>query len=284
MAVTQVSSLNSLFNLIQERARFTARHTSLMVNLVNVVNASGWMDRKVATRPTITAVTVGEAQDYNSPTTFGRTALATLTPDEVIAQITLTDRAMETDPDGARQDAEVEMGGAIGTKVDTDLVGLFSSFSTDKGDGANNTFTFSNFAAGVAVVDFNKARQFGPLSAVLHPYHWHDIWVELGTPAATYTNLQDVTVQALRDYYVDRLLNVNIYTDGNIAIDGSGDAISGCFGARAIMLDVRKPIMVEAQRNASARSWELNVSMGYAYGLIHSGEGVKYTADATEPA
>lgn len=284
MAVTQVSSLNSLFNLIQDRARFTARHRSLMVNLVQVVNAQGWMDRKIATRPTVSAVQVAETEDFNSPTTFGRTALATLTPQEVIAQVVLTDRALTTDPDGARMDAEMEMGGAIGTKVDTDLVGLFSSFDSDKGDGAGNTFTMANFAAGVAVVDFNKARQFGALSACLHPYHWHDLWTELGTPAATYTNLQDVTSEALRDYYVDRLLNVNIYTNGNIAIDASDDAVSGIFGARAIMLDVRKPITVEPERDASARAWELNASMGYAYGVVHSNEGVYLTADATEPA
>lgn len=284
MAVTTTSDLNNLFNLIYERARFVARHRTLMANLVDVKNATGWMERKVPTRPSVAAVSVGESQDYNSPTTFGTTNLATITPGEVIAQVVLTDILMETDPSGAQSDAEMELGGAVATKLDTDLVSSFSSFASDKGDGAGNTFTMSNFSAGVAVVDYNKARQFGPLSAVLHPYHWYDLWVELGRPAATYANVGELTVEALRDYYVGRLMNVNIYTSGNIAIDGSDDAISGVFGARAIMLDIRRPFRLEPQRDASARAWEINGTMGYGYGVVHSDEGVYFTADATEPA
>lgn len=171
MAVTTVSDLSSLFNTIYERARFVARHTTLMANLVELKSATGRMDRNISTRPTVTAVDVAEASDYNSPTTFGKSTLATLTPGEVIAQVTLTDADMETDPDGAQRDAEVEMGGAIGTKIDTDLVTDFTNFTTDKGAGAGSAFTIATLAAGIAVVDFNKGRQFGPLSAVLHPYH-----------------------------------------------------------------------------------------------------------------
>lgn len=284
MAVTTTSDLNALFNLIYERARFVARHRTLMANLVDVKNATGWMDRKIPTRPTITAVSVGESQDYNSPTTFGLTNLATITPGEVIAQTVLTDRTMETDPNGAQFDAEMELGGAVATKLDTDLVGTFSSLGSDKGDGAGNAFTMSNFSAGVAVVDYNKAKQFGPLSAVLHPYHWYDLWVELGRPAATFANVGELTVEALRDYYVDRLLGVNIYTSGNIAVDGSDDAVSAVFGARAIMLDIRRAFRLETQRDATARAHELVATMGYGYGVVHSSEGVYFTADATEPA
>lgn len=284
MAVTAMADLNSLFNTIYERARLVARHRTLMVNLVEIRTADGWMDRKIPTRPSVTAVSVGETQDYNSPTTFGRTTLATLTPGEIVAQVALTDRALDTDPDGAQMDAEMELGGATATKLDTDLTSAFASFTTDKGAGAGATFTLANLAAGTAVVDFNKARQFGELSAVLHPYHWHDVWVELGRPAATYANVGDLTSEALRDYYVARLANVNIYTNGNIAVDGSSDAVSGVFGARAIMLDVRRPFRLETQRDASARSWELTGTMGYAYGAVHTNEGVKFTADATEPA
>lgn len=283
MAVTQVSDLNSLFNLIYERARFVARHQNLMANLVDNKSANGWMDRKVNTRPAVTAVSVGETQDYNNPTTFGLTNLATLTPGEVIAQVTLTDRDMETDPDSAVQDAEFEMGGAIATKIDVDLLSTFASFTTDKGS-AGAAMTMAKFAAANAVVTNNKARQFGGLNAVLHPYHWHDIWVELGQPAATYSDFSEVTVEALRDYYVDRLVNVSIYTSGNISVDGSDDAVSAVFGTRAIMLDTRRAFRGEHERDASARAWELNATAGYAYGIVHDAEGVKITADATEPA
>ena len=107
MAVTQVSDLNSLFNTIYERALFVAREMNLMASLVDQRSATGWMNRVVPIRPQITAVSVAETEDFNSPTTFGKSTKATLTPGEVIAQVVLTDRDMETDPDPAVSDASM---------------------------------------------------------------------------------------------------------------------------------------------------------------------------------
>lgn len=173
MAVTSVADLNSLFNNIYERAVFVARELNLMANLVDNRSAGGWMTRTTTIRPQVSAQSVGETQDFNAPTTFGKSSLATFTPGEVIAQVVLTDRDMETDPDSAVQDATLELGQAIATKIDQDLCADFTGFTTDKGDGANSTFTFAKFAAGIAVLGNNHARSYGGLNAVLHPYHWH---------------------------------------------------------------------------------------------------------------
>ena len=171
MAVTAVADLNGLFNTIYERALFVAREANLMSNLVTNKSATGWMDRNISIRPQVSAVSVGETEDFNSPTTFGKSTLATLTPGEIAAQVVLTDRDMETDPDGARTDAEFEMGMAMATKIDVDLLSTFSSFATDKGDGANTTATFAKFAAGCSVVrNVTKGSDGNPI-AVLHPYH-----------------------------------------------------------------------------------------------------------------
>lgn len=285
MAVTQVSELNSLFNTIYERALFVAREANLMTNLVTNVSARGWMTRNVSIRPQVSAVSVAETQDFNSPTTFGKSTLATLTPGEIMAQVVLTDQDLETDPDGARMDAEKELGMAVATKIDTDLCDLFSSFSTDKGVGAGSAATFASFAAGVSVVRNVTKNSDGEPNAVLHPYHWHDLWLELGKPAATYPDLQEVTTQALRDYYITTLLGgVRIFTTSNISVDSSDDAISGIFTRAAIWLDTRRPTRLEPDRDPSARAWELNINAGYAKGLVRSTYGVKYTNDATAPA
>lgn len=285
MAVTQVSDLTSLFNTIYERALFVAREANLMTSLVTNVSATGWMTRKFPIRPQVSAVSVGETEDFNSPTTFGTSNQATLTPGEIAAQVVLTDQDQETDPSGARMDAERELGMAVATKIDVDLLGLFSSFTTDKGTGAGNAATFAAFAAGVSVVNNVTKRSDGNAVAVLHPYTWHDIWLELGKPAATYPNLDQVTVQALQDYYVTSLLGgVRIFTSSNISTDASDDAISGIFTRSAIYLDTRRPMRMEPERDASARAWELNVNAGYAYGLVRSTYGVKFTNDVTAPA
>ena len=284
MAVTTVADLSGLFNTIYERALFVAREANLMTGLVNNVSATGWMNRVVPIRPQVTAISVAETQDFNSPTTVGKSALATLTPGEIAAQVVLTDRDVETDPDSARMDAEMEMGMAVATKIDVDLISLFTSFATDKGGGAGNSATLTDLAAARAVVQNTSKGSDGPISAVMHPYQWHDIWVELGQPAATYTNLQDFTTQALRDYWVANLVGVNIYTSSNISVDTGDDAIGAVFTRNAMWLDTRRAIRMEPERDASARAWELNINAGYAYGLVRSTYGVKFTTDAAEPA
>jgi hypothetical protein len=231
----------------------------------------------------VTAVSVGESEDFNSPTTFGKSNKATLTPGEAIAQVVLTDRDMETDPDPAVNDATMELGMSIATKVDVDLLALFDSFTTDKGDGAGSTATLANIAAGIAVLSNNKARQYGRINNVLHPYHWHDLWVELGQPS-TDVVASEIANQALRDYYVSNMLASDWYVSSNIAIDGSDDAVSGQFVRPALMLDTRRAPRLETERDASARATELNMTAGYAVGIVRQEFGVGFTADATEPA
>ena len=281
MAVSTVSSMNSLFSSIYEDALFVAREANIMTSLVRNYSATGWMNRVIGIYPTLSAASVGENVDYSNATEFTKTALATLTPGEVIAQVVLTDRRIDTDPDNARVDAAQELGNAIATKIDTDLASSFSSFTTDKGDGAGSAASIANFAAAISVLRNNKAPM--PIYAVVHPYHWHDIWIELGQPAANQSLLGDVANQALKDFYVGRWVNVQWFTNANIAVDGSDDAISGVFNPQAIGFDVRKAPTLEPERDASLRAWELNMSAGYGYGVIRTTFGVKFTADATEP-
>jgi hypothetical protein len=281
MAVSTTTSMNSLFNTIYEDALFVAREANIMTNLVRTFGARGWMNRVIGIYPTLSAESVGENVDYSNATEFTKTALATLTPGEIITQVILTDRRIDTDLDNARVDAAQEMGNAIATKIDTDLASTFDSFTTDKGDGAGNSATIANFAAAVSVL--RNAKTPMPIYAVAHPYHWHDIWIELGQPAANQALLGDVANQALRDFFVGRWVNVQWFVNANIAVDASDDAVSGVFNPQAIGFDVRKAPVMEPERDASLRAWELNMSAGYGYGVIRNSFGVGFTADATEP-
>jgi hypothetical protein len=282
MAVTAVSDLNSLFNTIYDNALFVAREQNLMAGLVDNRSATGWMNRVVPTRPAITAQTVAETQDFSAPTTFGRTTKATLTPGEVIAQVVLTDRDMETDPDSAMRDAQLELGASMATKIDVDLCSTFSSFTASKGT-ANTSLALANLGAALAVLGNAKARQYGQPVAVLHPYQWHDIWTVIGNPTGGSVNFDAMTSQALRDYYVGSLMGITIFTSANIAADSSDDAYGAVFVRPAIMLDTRRAIRFEEERDASARAWELNVTAGYAYGVVRDEFGVKILSDVSTP-
>lgn len=166
---SQVSDLNSLFAEIYEDALFVAREQNLMTNLVTNYSARGWMVRNLGIYPEIVAESVAEGEDFANPTVFSKTSLATLTPGEVIAQVVLTDRRVETDPDDARRDASTELGDAIGTKIDKDLVGLFSSLTTGVGT-ANTALTIDKMAAGISIL--RNAKAPNPLYVVLHPFGW----------------------------------------------------------------------------------------------------------------
>lgn len=173
MAVSTISDLNSLFNEIFEDSMFIVREQNIMTMLVRTFSAMGWQDRKFSIRPEVTAVTVGEGVDFSGATTWGKTLLATFTPAEIIDQVILTDRQIDTDPDSARQDAAFEMGNAITTKIDVDLCSTFDDFTTDKGAGAGSAATISSAAAAISVLRNKKIPN--PLYAVWHPYHWHNL-------------------------------------------------------------------------------------------------------------
>lgn len=169
MAITQYTSISSYVNTIYERAVLVAREGGLMPGLVSNYSAQGRMARTFVTRAQVSYETVADAADYSNPTTFSKSTVGTLTPAEVIAQFILTDANIESDPDGARNQAAQELGEEAAKKVDTDLVGIFSSFTTDTGT-ANSAFSTTILADAISTARAKYAPT-GQLRAVLHPYH-----------------------------------------------------------------------------------------------------------------
>ena len=282
MAITQYTSISSHLAMIYEDSVLVARDAGLMPSLVSGYSAQGRMTRTFSTRPEVSYEAVADAMDYSNPTTFGKTAGATLTPAELIAQFILTDANIESDPDGARNQAAQELGLAAAAKVDYDLVGVFSSFTTDTGT-ANSSFSTTIMADAISNLRDLSAPS-NALNAVLHPFHWHDVFLETGVPAATYANKDAMTTRALQDYWMANYLGVNVYTSAQIATDTADDAISAVFAPQAIAFDVRRAYRLEPERDASLRAWELNATMVYAVGLgERSTWGIKMTADATAP-
>lgn len=282
MAISTTSNLNSLYNDIFEDALFVARENTLMTQLVTTFSANNFYARKGGIYSTATTQTLTEGQDLSNAQTFEKTLKYTLTPYEKGAQFILTDQMVMNDPDNAQQAAAMELGSAMSQKIDTDLVDLFSSFNTDKGPGAGNTATIATFASAISFLRTNKAP-VQSLNVVVHPYHWHDIWTELGQPTTNMAFLGDTANQALRDFWVGRFLAVNWYISANISVDASDDAISGIFSSQALGFDSRIAPYLEYERDASLRATELNMIAGYAVGVLRQEFGVKYTADAAAP-
>lgn len=284
MAITTTADLNGLYNDIYERAIFVLRESNLMVQLVSNYSANNFYTRNLTTRGQFTVETVSEGVDYTNAQSFGKTLVGTLTPQERMVQAVITDIEIMNDPDNTVADASQEMGAGMAAKIDTDLLGVFASFTTDKGTGAGSAATLSSIAAGISVVQKRFGLHDGPINVVLHPYQWHDIWVLLGQPTANQALLGDVANEALKQYYVGNFVNARWFTSANITVDANDDAVGGIFTQSSIAFDSRIAPYMENERDASLRATEMNFVAAYAVGLGKRPTlGVKYTSDATEP-
>lgn len=280
MTDSTTTSLNSLFAEIYEGALFVAREQSLMPGLVTNYSATGMQNRNIGIYPTLTAQEVDEGTDYANATEWTKSSKMALTPKAVITQVVLTDQRIATDPDDARRDAAREMGGAIATKIDTDLLDLFSGFDNTIG-AAGSTMTIKRVAAGIA--QLRNANAPNPIYAVLHPYHWHDVWVELGQPSANQSFLGDVANEAMRQWYVGSWINATWFVSANISVDSEDDAYSGLFNPEALALDTRKPPTIEPERDASKQAWELNMTAWYGVAERRGEYGCYLLGDAAAP-
>lgn len=276
-----VAELNSYFNNIYEDAVFVVREQNLMTRLVRTyTNGRGDQTRTLTTYNEITPSTVAETEDYSNPTAFEKSLVSTLTPAEVMSQVLLTDRRIETDPQNARDDAARELGMGHATALDENLASNFASFTAGTVGASGSTMIWGYFYAAHSILRANKVP--GPYVCVMHPYHWHDLAGDVAG-GATATNAPDFQDQVMRDWFVRRVAGVDIFVSANVSTSGS-DAYSGMFSRDAIAFDLRRDFRLEPERDASARAWELNATMLYAHGVWRPAFGVTILADATTPA
>jgi hypothetical protein len=282
MAFTMVSDIQSPTDYIQkvyEDALFVARDTNLMASLVTNYAGQGIAPRVSSEWSATNIVAVNDDDDLTSQA-FTPTVLTTLTPSEVGAQYLITDQRLESDPFGVQQAAALELGAAIGTKIETDLVGGFANLTGGTVGVAGSAMTWGRFFAAAAQLRAQKAP--GQAYAVLHPYHWHDLASEAAI-AGTMGNTPEFGDEVMRNRFVGMAAGVMIFESANIPVDGNDDAVSGVFVSQALALDVRRAPRIERERDASRRADELNLSTVYAHGVWRPKFGVKIIADASIP-
>jgi hypothetical protein len=282
MAFTMVSDIQSPTDYIQkvyEDALFVARDQNLMASLVTSYSGQGIAPRVSSEWSATNIVSLNDDDDLTSQA-FTPTVLSTLTPSEVGAQYLITDQRLESDPFGVQQSAAVELGSAIATKIESDLVGDFTNFTGGTVGVAGSAMTWGRFFAAAAQLRAQKAP--GPVYAVLHPYHWHDLASEAAVNGAN-MNAPQFGDDVMRNRFVGMAAGVMIFESANIPVDNSDDAVSGLFVSQALALDVRRAPRIERERDASRRADELNLSTVYAHGVWRPKFGVKILADATVP-
>lgn len=161
------SDIGAFVNPIFEGAILVARENSIMTRLVrNFNDRTGLAVRRNSQYGGATMNAITEADDLAGQA-FTPATIASVTPSEIGAQYFLTDSRMESDPFNVKRDAAIDLGEAAATKIDTDLVGLFSSFTGGTVGTAGSVITWGHIEAAHAQLRARFAPY--PYTLVLHP-------------------------------------------------------------------------------------------------------------------
>ena len=275
MAATTSTTLDDLFVNIIAQARFTAEEQSLMMGLVTQYNIGSEAGKtiQVPKYPSLSAVDLTEGSDLSSSTVS--TSSVSVTVGEVGAQVLLTDMAAYGAGNPAVELGTV-LGNAIATKMDTDLLALFSGFTAAFG-AAGQELTVADLFKAAATL--RAAKVTGVINAVVHPYQAYALKANLTNTFAN-PNGGDSQNEAMRNGYVGTIAGINVYESAHIAIDGAGDSVGAVFAPEAIAIAIKKDFGIETQRDASLRAFELNATAVYGVGELDDSFGVKMTFDS----
>jgi len=276
------SDITSFINSVFEASILVARDNNVMTGLVRVFNdRTGVATRKNQQYGGATINTLTETDDMTGQA-FTPSTISTLTPAEAGGQYFVTDLRVESDPFSVRNDAATDLGLATATKIETDLIGNFSSFTGGTVGAAGSLITWSYFLAMEATLKANKAPY--PYFSVMHPYQWYHLAKAASVASGPATNIAPSLAETVNQaFFVRQVGGVSLFVSSNFTIDGSGDTTIGMWSRDALALDMRRAPRLEPERDASRRGYELNLTTVYAEGVWRPTFGVAGIFDCTAP-
>jgi hypothetical protein len=282
------AAVSAIAQDVQDDAIFIVRELGLMQRLVTVLTDLRGMNPRVGYKYNSgTAKDIGESDDLTSDA-FTPSADQTLTPSEIGEQFLVLDSRVESElPESWMNDASQELGLAALDKVESDLVSEMANLTGGTIGTAGSAITWGYLAAAIAVARGVNKNAAKPLNAVIHGYQWavlaKSASIAGATVAATAPGFQEqITRTGGSGVLVATFMGVPIYQTF-AAVDSGIDFTGGVFPRESIAIDWRRMIRIEAERDASRRGTELNMSGVYAHGVWRPDRGVKMIFDAATP-
>lgn len=128
------------------------------------------------------------------------------------------------------------MSRALQRKKDTDGIAQFALFSTAL-SGTGTTLVSGVISAGANRIKGNSTEPGrGTINAILHPYGIKDLQDEIVQGIGTYTVPEGLSAEMYRRGFNGTIAGVNIWDDGNIAIDSTPDARGAMYTTDALVL------------------------------------------------
>ena len=275
------SDITGYIQDIFEGALLVARERNLMAALVTTFNdRTGIAPRTNNQYGGATIADVGESDDMISQK-FTPSEIAELNPTEKGGQYFLTDLRLETDPFTLRADAALDLGQALATKMEVDIIGNFTSLTGGTIGAAGTIATWSYFWAMRSRLKVQLAPQ--PFYCVMHDYTWHALSKAASVAGASVVNAPQFQDELTRNFYAGTVGGVEIYTTSNVPVITGDDAYMAMFSPQAMALDIRRAPRLEYERDASRRGWELNLTAVYATGVWRPTFGIQGIFDAAVP-
>ena len=274
---TTSTTLSELFTNITQEAIFTFQETSVMRPLVTLYPIAGsGKTVEVPVYPAITASAVNEATDLTN--TAVNPTSQTITASEVGVMTSLTDLGRDAAGRNVGADIGKLFGEAIAKKVDTDIVGLFSSFSSDVGAAATELTADLLFKAQATLRLLNVPA---PYYGVFNPKAVFNLKKTLTNAGYTTSSnaISEIGNEALRNGYVGRVAGIDIFENANISIDAYDDSVGAVFHPISLGLALKEDFKVETQRDASLRATEIVASITVGSGVLKDTYGVTVKVD-----
>jgi len=212
-------------------------------------------------------------------------SLFTVTPTATGIETVLTDRVAARISKNAYAKIGSLAQNAIQRKKDEDGLLMLDGFSNSYA-GAGTTLTSGHISAGMGLITGNATEPGNPpYRCVLHPYQVHDIEDELVAGVGTYIVNEGLTARVFTEGFRGIIAGAQLYPDGNISIDGSGDAKGGVFAQEALVIvQGRAPRMVAVRaEDVGGGATKIYHYDEYAYGERLNTWGVELYSDATAP-
>jgi len=240
--------------------------------------------------PVTAAANVDEDADIDggarTPTTK-----ASITVGEVGLSTHVTDLAIETAVVGDLAVWARSSGRAIAQKVDGDLCALLATLNNSGSGPVGSTgvdLTIADFIEAIYTLEVNNAP--GQPVCVLHPVQKMDLFnalTDTSNNAAVFTNLPELVREgrlprgAATNGFWGVFCGVPIYVTTEVDTANSGaDRAGAMFVPEAMVLVQLRPLRVEYQRDASARSTEVIATVAYGVGENVDTYGVPIITDA----
>lgn len=278
----QVNDTALLTNILQE-AVFTAQEKSIAGQLYTVYDMTGTpgLTSQIPVYPSISASAPAQTDDLSD--TAVALSTVTIAATEIGARVDVSDLLAESTARNMGSDVGVMLGNAIAEKIDTDAFALFTqgNLSQIVGDAAAEVTPDTILQAVYTLRNQNAPTDAdGDYIAVLHPGQAFNVAKVLANAgyassgaAASISNLGNQILSS--SAFVGKIFNVKLFQSSVIAADSVTTAALGCvFSPSAFGHVLKRPLRIEAQRDASFRKTEYVASTARGNGVIKSNYGV----------